>query len=351
MWESKNPNVETKNIFMIPGASVDHQIYALPTIETNAVNYFTRAGYRVYITVHRIGQIMVAENNWTTFDARLDIRACLEWIRKIHGPEKIYTIAHCMGSVAFSCGLLDGTIPATWIKGVSCSQVFMNPIWSTLSMIKVLMGPIPLDKLYKMFAGSWFSCSSSTDDSYFQQFINQILRFYPDTRSEMCNNIACHRCSFIFGRLWNHRNLNEATHRQTNRFFSGVNMTLLHLLMQMGFRGFVTTNAPLCTPLTTASNIRRLKGIPFFLFSGSDNAVLTSESTDKTYTILRDTFGSEGYERRVVQGYGHLDCWMGREAYKDVYPMVREHVDRICRGEEYNYVELPPREREKEWDD
>jgi hypothetical protein len=105
-----------------------------------------------------------------------------------------------MGSVAFSCGLLDGTIPATWIKGVSCSQVFMNPIWSTLSMIKVLMGPIPLDKLYKMFAGSWFSCSSSTDDSYFQQFINQILRFYPDTRSEMCNNIACHRCSFIFGR-------------------------------------------------------------------------------------------------------------------------------------------------------
>ena len=40
-----------------------------------------------------------------------------------------------------------------------------------------------------------------------------------------------------------------------------------------------------------------------------------------------------------MQGYGHLDCWMGREAYKDVYPLVREQADRVCRGEEYRYQE------------
>jgi hypothetical protein len=200
MWESRNRNVETKNIFLIPGASVDQQIFSLPTIEVNAVNYFTRAGYRVYVTVHRICHLMVAENNWTTFDARLDIRASLEWIRKEHGTDPIYTVAHCMGAVAYSSGLLDGTIPAEWIKGISCSQVFMNPIWSTLNMAKVLAGPIPFDKLYSMFGGSWFSCSSSKDDSYFQQLVNQLLRFYPDSRSEICNNVSCHRCSLVFGR-------------------------------------------------------------------------------------------------------------------------------------------------------
>ncbi|TAQ91395.1 hypothetical protein B7494_g351 [Chlorociboria aeruginascens] len=294
MWEPTNPSIETKNLFFIPGASVDHQIFALPTIEVNAVNYFTRAGYRVYVTVHRICQLMVAVNNWTTFDARLDIRACLQWIRNDHGPHPIHTVAHCMGAVAFSSGLLDGTIPAAWIKGITCSQVFMNPIWAALNMAKVLVGPIPFDKLYQL--------------------------------------------------LWNHRNLNEATHRQINRFFGGVNMTLLHLLMQMGHRGFVTTNAPLCDQLTTSSNIRRLKNIPIMLFSGGDNKVLTPESTDKSYTILRDTFGSDHYERYVIQGYGHLDCWMGREAYRDVYPLVREHVDRVTRGEEYRY-------REPDWNE
>lgn len=140
-------------------------------------------------------------------------------------------------------------------------------------------------------------------------------------------------------RCWNHRNLNEATHRQINRFFGGVNMTMLHLLMQMGVRGFVTSNAPLFQDLTTPENIHRLKNIPIMLFSGSDNKVLNPASTDKTYSILRDAFGPQKYERHVVQGYGHLDCWMGREAYKDVYPMVREQVDKICRGPEYKYME------------
>lgn len=200
IWEPRNKDIETKNLFMIPGASVDHQIFALPTIEVNAVNYFTRAGYRVFVTVHRICQLMVAENNWTTYDSRLDIKACLVYIREHYGKQPIYTICHCMGAVAFSSGLLDGTIPADWILGISCSQVFMNPIWSTLNMAKVLVGPIPFDKLYGIFGGSWFSCSSTREDSYFQQLLNQILRFYPVEREEMCNNVSCHRCSLVFGR-------------------------------------------------------------------------------------------------------------------------------------------------------
>ena len=203
MWEPRNLNIETKTILLIPGASVDQQIFALPTIEVNAVNYFTRAGYRVYVSVHRICKLMIAENNWTTYDARNDIRACLEWIRKQPGPEQnepVYTVAHCMGSVAYSCGLLDGTIPTEWIKGISCSQVFFNPIWATLNLFKASAGPVPFDKLYAAFGGKWFSCSSSTDDTYFQQLLNEVLRFYPDSRSEICNNVSCHRCSLVFGR-------------------------------------------------------------------------------------------------------------------------------------------------------
>ena len=75
----------------------------------------------------------------------------------MHGEHKIYTIAHCMGNVTLSSGLLDGTIPADWIQGITCSQVFMNPIWTPTNLAKVRAGPIPMDKLYSMLAGSWFS--------------------------------------------------------------------------------------------------------------------------------------------------------------------------------------------------
>ncbi|KAI0914007.1 glucose-methanol-choline oxidoreductase [Ustulina deusta] len=351
MWEPTNTSGPTKNLFMIPGASVDHQIFALPTIRLNAVNYFQRAGYRVFVTVHRIGALMVAQDDFTTFDARLDILACLEFIRKKYPtydgpannddekpePEPIYTIAHCMGSVAFATGLLDGTIPAKWIKGVTCSQVFMNPIWNSLNMIKILALPIPADRLYRRLAGNWFSCSTGKDDSYLQKALNELLRFMPDERKEICNNASCHRVSLVFARCWNHRNLNEATHRQIDRFFGGVNMTLLHLLMKQGYEGHVMSNGPLYERLDTPDNIRKLRGIPFLLFVGGDNAVLSPESTERTYEVLTDAFSTRQddviqYRRRVVPDYGHLDCWMGRNAWKDVYPFVLEEVDRVVRG-------------------
>jgi hypothetical protein len=118
-------------------------------------------------------------------------------------------------------------------------------------------------------------------------------------------------------------------------------MTLLHLLMQMGVRGYVSSNGPLFKDLTTPTNVARLSGIPIMVFSGGDNHVLDPECTDKTYSILRETFGDQAgmYERNVVPGYGHLDCWMGREAYIDVFPMIRRQVDKVCRGEEYVYRE------------
>ncbi|CAN8095234.1 unnamed protein product [Discula destructiva] len=376
--DSDGNELPIQDLFLIPGASVDHQIFALPTIPYNAVNYFTRAGYRVFVTVHRIGQLMIAENDWTTYRARLDIKACLSYIRKIRRdeyavehklsseslakskwqPPKTYCVAHCMGSVAFSCGLLDGSIPASWIKGVTCSQVFCHPIWNAMNMIKAGMGPIPLDKVYKLLAGSWFSCSTSRDDSLVQRALNQALRFIPDAREEICNSASCHRISLTFGRCWNHRNLNEATHRQIDRFFGGVNMTLLQLLMKMGVDGHVMTDGPLFERMTTPENISRLRGVPFLLFVGAENAVLSPEATERTYEVLCNTFGTKtsgdgcsvagdephdagtvDYRRRVVPGYGHLDCWMGRNAWKDVYPMVRGEVDRVCRGEAYRFKE------------
>jgi hypothetical protein len=27
-----------------------------------------------------------------------------------------------------------------------------------------------------------------------------------------------------------------------------------------------------------------------------------------------------------VRGYGHLDCWMGKNAFRDVYPRVHHHI-------------------------
>ncbi|PHH92854.1 hypothetical protein CDD83_4276 [Cordyceps sp. RAO-2017] len=324
--------VETENLLMIPGAAVDHQMFALPTVPVNAVDYFTRAGYRVFVAVHRICKGTTGQGQWTTYDARLDVRASLEHIRRRHG--RVYAVAHCLGALALASGLLDGSIPAQWLEGITCSQVLMHPLWEALNMVKVRL---PLDRLYTLLAGRWFECATSTDDSLVQQALNQLLRLYPQERRELCSSAACHRATLLFGRCWSHGNLNEATHRHLDRLLGGANMTLLDLLVQMGRRGTLLANGPGYQELATADNVRRLRGLPILLFTGGDNAVLSPLATERSYESLRDVFGVQHCRRRLVPGYGHLDCWMGRNAWRDVFPLVRREVDRVLRGEAYRF--------------
>jgi hypothetical protein len=208
MWNPlSSPTPEDAGtILFIPGASVDHQIFALPTIEKNAVDYFREKGYCTYSVTHRVGRCITARQKFTTFDARLDIQAALKSIREAHvaktrgQPKKIYIIAHCAGSVALAAGLLDGTIPGDWIQGITASNVFMHPIFSRLNLAKASL-PISPDKVYNLVAGPYFNCISNKNDSIIQRILNQALRFYPSgTNTEICNSVVCHRSSLIFGR-------------------------------------------------------------------------------------------------------------------------------------------------------
>lgn len=60
--------------------------------------------------------------------------------------------------------------------------------------------PFDLTRAYRLIGGNWFNCTSSEDDTLLQRSIDQLLRFYPVEPREMCNNVACHRTSFVFGR-------------------------------------------------------------------------------------------------------------------------------------------------------
>lgn len=330
-WEpTANEGGEIFDVLMIPGASVDHNIFALPTIKTNAIEYFTAAGYRCWVLTPRFGITPVARVGFSAFDARLDVLAALSAIRNLQSsPSKIYVIAHCVGSLAFSLGLMDGKIPTSWIRGITISQVFLHPIPGLINYLKGGL-PVAPTTLFSALAGDWLNFTSSTHDTLFQRSLNQLLRFYPvGSAAEICASAACHRLSLVYGRLWNHANLNVATHAQLHRWFNGVSMTTLAHLVSMSRAE--TLLSPTGVDLVTESNIERLRDIPIFLFSGKENVVWRAESTLKSYTVLRERFGEgEGrVERMQFEGRGHLDCWMSEGAV-EVWEAVRRRVDGVC---------------------
>ncbi|KAK5676539.1 hypothetical protein LTS10_010840 [Elasticomyces elasticus] len=323
------PRVNLKVLF-IPGAAVDHQIFALPTIDVNAVEYFQTRGFEVFCITLRVGKTPNAMREYTTFDARLDIRNAFEEIHKLQGsPAPIYVVAHCAGSVALSAGLLDGTIPAQWIQGLTASQVFFNPLFGAVNKLKAC-SPISMAWIYGTIVGQWFSCISTKHDTLVQRLLNQAAKLYPvGSAKEICNSVVCHWSELVFGRLWSHKRLNAATHSNLSKFLGGTSMKSLEHLMFMGTHGYVANNDRVS--LVTNRNLDRLKGIPILFISGSDNVVFTPEATEQSFAILTHRFQQAGYEREVFEGYGHLDCWMSPDAAKDIYPTVYAHAAR-CAG-------------------
>lgn len=334
-WRPLQSNPKLPPILFVPGAAVDHQIFALPTIETNAVEYFLGKGYTLYAVTHRVGKTEVAKRGYTIYDARLDIKAAMEYVRTDSQQSKLYCIAHCAGSVALSMGLLDGAIPAGWLRGVTASQVFFNPKFATINSLKA-SSPVPMPVVYKKLSGGdWFDCTSPADSALVQRVTDQLLRFYPvggtAEHPEGCDSTTCHRSELVFGRLWTHDKLNKETHDSLANFLGGISMNCLEKLMHAGNTGNVYDNEGVS--LMNESNLARLKGVPIMFIHGMNNAVFDPESTERSYDVLRDAFDDdlENYQRLTIPEYGHLDCWMGKNAYKDVYPFVLNHIGDVTK--------------------
>jgi hypothetical protein len=129
-------------VLMIPGVSVDDQVFSLPTIPTNAVEYFTARGYTVYVHTPRFGRTPAAKKGYTVYDARLDIAAAMKFVHD-QFPGKMYIICHCAGAIATSMGLLDGTLPPEWIQGLTASQVFFTQHFGTINALKARTSLLP----------------------------------------------------------------------------------------------------------------------------------------------------------------------------------------------------------------
>lgn len=353
-WEPSNmtPGKEAMEMLMITGLAVGDRIFTLVSIEMNAVEYFTRAGYRVHVMILRCSSRRASPNiqNMTSYDARLDIAECLTYMRKRRAEEfpdapipKMYILAHCLGSMALASGLLDGTIPAEWVSGITASQVFMNPILAYPTH-SAFLGTERALRLQKSLFGSWFSLRASSDDSLGQRILSQALRAVQVLdEKELCNNATCHRVTFTLGRLWNHRNLDQVTHRHIDEVvvdsITDISIHQLEFMARMSREGQVKASGPLFENLATRDRINKLRGIPILLLAGSDNKLFSPESVEKSYSLLCDVNGPEMYKLKIVPGYGHHDCWIGCKAWRDIYPMVREEVDRVVRGSDYLYRE------------
>ena len=336
MWDPLSTKTQHMELLFIPGASVDEKIFTVPDIEHNTIEYFRRKGYRCFCLIHRVGKDDNAKVGYTTYDARLDIAAAIDKIEELRQSSKYgrlssktYIVAHCAGSVALSSGLLSGDIATSSIAGITASQVFMTPMFARYDRWKATI-PFATMAYELLTRTDWYDCTSEPTDSFLQLGLNQLLRFYPLAREDLCSSVVCHRSSFIFGLLWSHQNLNNRTHNNLHDYIGGITMKCQRHLIAMGnARQVLGSNGE--KNLVTDANFEKLRGIPILFLSGDKNSVYDPENTMVSYDMLRDKLDERDYHRELLEDFGHLDTWMSEQTVEKVCPLVDNHLKEVVK--------------------
>jgi cholesterol oxidase len=73
-------------------------------------------------------------------------------------------------------------------------------------------------------------------------------------------------------------------------------------------------------------NIQRLK-IPLTFFQALGNRLFLPEGTERSYELLVAKNGADGYLRLAVPNYHHMDCFTGKDAAQDIYPLILAQLD------------------------
>ncbi|KAF3387489.1 hypothetical protein F1880_001180 [Penicillium rolfsii] len=319
----------------ITGTSAKHNLFALPLLRCNLVDYFTQRGHRCYVLTPRWGCDPAVAKESTVFDCRLDVAAAVQYVGR-HEPQKPYVVAHCQGSVSLCMALLDGSIKRDQLLGVTASAVFMSQVFGYWNWFKGRTTLII--QFYEALFGSYFPVGVDPSIGLLQRVLDQILRFYPVGHSrDICTSRACHRTSFAFGLLWNHDNLDVNIHENIHLFFGNVYTKMMKHVVRMGTKGICLDNN--LRPLLSTQTLQRLRGLPILFISGTDNQVFDPECTLKDYELLRRQFREKLYRRFLAEGYGHIDPIIGKSAAEDTYWRIFAHLRWCSENDESSTVE------------
>jgi cholesterol oxidase len=309
-------------VILSHGLGVSSLIFSLDTIDTNMLEYLYGHGYDVWLLDFRdsiaLPQDATLESSGDDV-ALNDYPAAVDKVREITGASDVQMVVHCWGSTTFFMAMLAGL---QGVRSVVSSQIATHIVAPMATHLKTgLHVPSFLDAL----GIKSLSAFASTKENLIEKVYDGALRLYPIPASEQCGNSTCHRITFMYAPLYEHAQLNDLTHDTLYETFGVANMKSFEHLARLTNTGHLVdfNGGDVYLP-----HLDRL-ALPITFIHGAENRCFEPESTQITYDLLRKTNGTGYYDRHVIPGYGHIDCIFGKNAWRDVFPIVLNALDQV----------------------
>ncbi|HWD08038.1 MAG TPA: GMC family oxidoreductase N-terminal domain-containing protein [Actinomycetota bacterium] len=287
-------------------------VFSTDMVSPNLVETLCGKGFDLWLLDHR-GSIELASAAlpFTGDDlATKDLPAALSAVRAATGAAAVPVVGEGFGAMAALMAVLSG---AEGVDSLVCCQAGAHvrvPLDDRIRAGLHLPGALAHLGVKPFAGGGWR-----------QHLQDAVLGIAGDDDS--CPSPACRRIRFVYSLPYEHANLDPGVHGAIGELYGPTSIEALQHLAAMVRAGHVVdaTGADSYLP-----HLDRL-ALPITFIHGSQNTVFLPASSEATYDVLVTTHGQAGYARHVIEGYGDVDCLIGRRAAGDVYPLIIAHLE------------------------
>lgn len=340
-------------VLLIHGLGAGGNTFTLPTVQRNLVQHLAACEYDPWVLDLRtsIG-LPASKRDWSFEDVAFgDIPRAIDFIRAKTSQPHVNVVAHCIGAAMFCMAALGGKLPKGSVRAALLSQV--GPLLQ-----------LPPTNHFRGYLASYLKhylnvaeLDTTADLTPFTRFLDRLLAAYPYPQYEwrahnpeppsidaLTHEAYCLRAYGIYGRLFEHENLNEKTLDALGDYLGHIRyLTYQQTIFFATMRRLTDVQGR--NAFVTADNIKSHLNFPICLLHGDRNEVFDRRTSRRSFDLLASVFWPDDLARewranpgkrydyssyargtrlRLVEvaGYGHQDCLIGQQASERVYPAI-----------------------------
>jgi pimeloyl-ACP methyl ester carboxylesterase len=307
-------------ILLVHGAGVRSQIFSPPEAQTLPA-LLAAEGFDVWLLDWR-ASIDLPPSQWVLDDAAVnDFPAAVSMLLEITGASEVKVVVHCQGSTSFMMAAVAGLVPE--VSTVISNAVALHTIVPGLAWAKLVLATPLMARLIDHLNPQWGLYRTG----FWPSTIDWLVRA---THHE-CANSVCKHASFTYGAgfptLWRHENLSEPTHEWLKGEFAYVPLSFFSQMRRCVQAGHLVSSGKYDElPVDFIAQPPR-SDARFVFLAGEQNECFKADGMARTFDYFeRHAPGRHMYQS--LAGYGHLDVFIGKDAARDVFPLIIDELRR-----------------------
>jgi len=316
LWRLKHNRPKHRGpVMLVHGAGVRANIFNPPN-EVNILDMLADAGYDVFLENWRASTEFRA-NKWDLdVVAKNDHPAAIQKVCEVSSSATCKAIIHCQGSTSFMISAVEGLVPQ--VKTIITNAVSLHPVvpsWSRVKLDVILeIAGLMTDYLNPR----WGDNAPDFRAKFFKALV-LATHFEKDT------NVGKF-VSFTYGAgfpaLWELENLSNETKDWIRNEFGPVPVHFFRHIRKGVHNGSLVSvdGSKHYADSIPATDAR------FVFFAGKLNKCFWSESQENSYEYF-NRLKPDFHKLHVYNSYSHLDIFLGKNAHRDVFPVMIDELN------------------------